>query len=74
MMSPGARNSRIYALENMLATSSSSLVAMASELSEASEEREKVLSSKGRWNQIRTLPEAKNLLNHLFSLASSSRY
>ncbi|CAM8983309.1 unnamed protein product [Rhodiola kirilowii] len=73
MMSPGARNSRIYALENMLATSSSSLVAMASELSAASDEREKVLNGKGRWNQVRTLPEARNLLNHLFNLASSSR-
>uniref|UniRef100_A0A7N0UPR4 Kinesin motor domain-containing protein n=1 Tax=Kalanchoe fedtschenkoi TaxID=63787 RepID=A0A7N0UPR4_KALFE len=73
MMSPGARNSRIFALENMLATSSSSLIAMASELSEASEDREKVLTGKGRWNQVRTLPEAKNLLNHLFNLTSSSR-
>ncbi|XP_047322326.1 kinesin-like protein KIN-4C [Impatiens glandulifera] len=71
-MSPGARNSRIYALENMLATSSRTLVSMASQLSEA-EERERAFSSKGRWNQIRALPEAKTLLNHLFDLASSSR-
>ncbi|KAK7301105.1 hypothetical protein RJT34_11965 [Clitoria ternatea] len=71
-MSPGARNSRIYALENMLATSSTTLVSMASQLSEA-EERERVFSGKGRWNQVRSLPEAKNLMNHLFNLASSSR-
>lgn len=71
-MSPGARNSRIFALENMLATSSSALVSMASQLSEA-EERERVFSGKGRWNQIRSLAEAKNLMNYLFNLASSSR-
>ncbi|XP_077216302.1 P-loop containing nucleoside triphosphate hydrolases superfamily protein [Tasmannia lanceolata] len=71
-MSPGARNSRIFALENMLATSSSTLVSMASQLSEA-EERERIFSGRGRWNQVRTLAEAKNLMNHLFNLASSSR-
>ncbi|GAB4862075.1 Kinesin-like protein KIN-4C, variant 3 [Ancistrocladus abbreviatus] len=71
-MSPGARNSRIFALENMLATSSSTLVSMASQLSEA-EERERVFSGRGRWNQVRSLAEAKNLMNHLFDLASSSR-
>lgn len=71
-MSPSARNSRIAALENMLATSSSTLVFMASELSEA-EERERLISGKGRWNQVRSLGEAKNLMNHLFNLASISR-
>ncbi|KAK8921291.1 Kinesin-like protein FLA10 [Platanthera zijinensis] len=71
-MSPSARNSRIVALENMLATSSSTLVFMASELSEA-EERERLISGKGRWNQVRSLGEAKNLMNHLFNLASISR-
>ncbi|KAL2317622.1 hypothetical protein Fmac_031498 [Flemingia macrophylla] len=71
-MSPGARNSRIYALEKMIASSSTTLLTMASQLSEA-EERERVFSGKGRWNQVRTLAEAKNLMNHLFNLASSSR-
>ncbi|XP_027368410.1 kinesin-like protein KIN-4C [Abrus precatorius] len=71
-MSPGARNSRIFALENMLSTSSTTLVSMASQLSEA-EERERVFSGKGRWNQVRSLADAKNLMNHLFNLASSSR-
>ncbi|CAL5332676.1 unnamed protein product [Camellia sinensis] len=71
-MSPGARNSRIFALENMLATSSSTLVSMASHLSEA-EERERAFSGRGRWNQVRSLAEAKNLMNYLFNLASSSR-
>ncbi|KAL2584801.1 hypothetical protein AAZV13_14G149800 [Glycine max] len=71
-MSPGARNSRIYALEKMIATSSTTLLSMASQLSEA-EERERIFSGKGRWNQVRSLPEAKNLMNHLFNLASSSR-
>ncbi|XP_057773194.1 kinesin-like protein KIN-4C [Salvia miltiorrhiza] len=72
VMSPGARNSRIFALENMLATSSSTLVSMASQLSEA-EERERAFSGRGRWNQVRSLAEAKNVMNFLFNLASSSR-
>lgn len=72
-MSPGARNARIYALDNMLATSSKTIVAMASQLSEA-EEREKAFSGKGRWNQVRSLQDAKNIMNYLFNLASSSRY
>lgn len=71
-MSPGARNSRVFALENMLSTSSSTLVSMASHLSEA-EERERVFSGRGRWNQVRSLVEAKNLMNYLFNLASTSR-
>ncbi|GJU13643.1 kinesin-like protein KIN-4C isoform X1, partial [Tanacetum coccineum] len=71
-MSPGARNSRIYALENMLATSSSTIVSMASQLSEA-EERERAFSGKGRWNHVRSLADAKTIMNNLFNLASSSR-
>ncbi|KAK4352319.1 hypothetical protein RND71_027837 [Anisodus tanguticus] len=71
-MSPGARNSRIFALENMLATSSSTLVSMASQLSEA-EERERTFSGRGRWNQVRSLADAKNIMNFLFNRASSSR-
>ncbi|KAI9097958.1 hypothetical protein K1719_025729 [Acacia pycnantha] len=71
-MSPGATKSRIFALENMLATSSTTLVSMASQLSEA-EERERVFGGKGRWNQVRSLGDAKNLMNYLFNLASSSR-
>ncbi|XP_031478571.1 kinesin-like protein KIN-4C [Nymphaea colorata] len=71
-MSPGARNSRIYALENMLTATSSTLVSMASQLSEA-EERERIFSGRGRWSQVRSLGDAKNLLNYLFNLVSSSR-
>ncbi|KAK4787900.1 hypothetical protein SAY86_011733 [Trapa natans] len=71
-MSPGARNSRIFALENMLSSSSGALVSMASQLSEA-EECEKRFSGRGRWNQVRSLAEAKNLMNYLFNIASSSR-
>jgi len=72
-MSSGARNSRIFALENMLSTSSATLVSMASQLSEA-EESERVFSGKGRWTQVRSLVDAKNLMNYLFDIASSSRY
>ncbi|KAK9005612.1 hypothetical protein V6N11_043038 [Hibiscus sabdariffa] len=71
-LSPGGRNSRIFALENMLAATSSTLVAMASQLSEA-EERERISSGRGRWNQVRSLADAKNIMNYLFNLASSSR-
>uniref|UniRef100_A0A6N2MLA4 Kinesin motor domain-containing protein n=1 Tax=Salix viminalis TaxID=40686 RepID=A0A6N2MLA4_SALVM len=71
-MSPGARNSRIFALENMLAASSSTLVSMASQLSEA-EEHERGFSGRGRWNQVRSLVDAKNVMNYLFNIASSTR-
>ncbi|XP_047329146.1 kinesin-like protein KIN-4C [Impatiens glandulifera] len=71
-MSPGAKKSRVFALEYMLATSSSALVAMASQLSEA-EEREHSFSGRGRWNQVRSLVEAKNIMNHLFNLTTSYR-
>lgn len=71
-MSPSARSSRISALENMLSSSSSAMVSMASQLSEA-EERERV-NGKGRWYHVRSLPEAKNIMNYLFQLASSARY
>uniref|UniRef100_A0A0D9VKX5 Kinesin motor domain-containing protein n=1 Tax=Leersia perrieri TaxID=77586 RepID=A0A0D9VKX5_9ORYZ len=71
-MSPSARSSRISALENMLSSSSSAMVSMASQLSEA-EERERAFSGRGRWNHVRSLPDAKNTMNYLFQLASSSR-
>ncbi|KAJ3700592.1 hypothetical protein LUZ61_004297 [Rhynchospora tenuis] len=71
-MSPSARSSRISALENMLAASSSTVVLMGSQLSEA-EEREKGFNSKVRWNQVRSLPDAKKIMDFLFNLASSSR-
>ncbi|CAN6280014.1 unnamed protein product [Urochloa humidicola] len=71
-MSPSARSSRISALENMLSSSSSAMVSMASQLSEA-EERERLFNGKGRWHHVKSLPEAKNIMNHLFQLASSAR-
>ncbi|CAN8264877.1 unnamed protein product [Cochlearia groenlandica] len=67
-MSPGARNSRIFALENMLVTSSNTLVSMASQLSEA-----EVVGGRGRWNQVRSLGDAKIIMNYLFNLASTAR-
>lgn len=71
-MSPSARSSRMSALENMLSSSSSAMVSMASQLSEA-EDRERAFNGRGRWNHIRSLPDAKNTMNYLFQLASSSR-
>ncbi|KAJ6679072.1 CHROMOSOME-ASSOCIATED KINESIN KIF4A-RELATED [Salix purpurea] len=60
-MSPNARMARKSSLENMLSISSNSLVAMASQLSEA-EERERAFTNRGRWNQLRSMGDAKNLL------------
>nr|GEV66884.1 kinesin-like protein KIN-4C [Tanacetum cinerariifolium] len=71
-MSSGARNSRIYALENMFATPSSTIILMASRLSEA-EEREHAFSGKGRWNHVRSLADAKTVMNNValtFTLAA----
>ncbi|KAG2661484.1 hypothetical protein PVAP13_1KG507200 [Panicum virgatum] len=71
-MSPSARSSRISALENMLSSSASAMVSMASQLSEV-EERERLFNGKGRWYHVRSLPEAKNIMNYLYQLASSAR-
>ncbi|XP_057779688.1 kinesin-like protein KIN-4A isoform X2 [Salvia miltiorrhiza] len=72
LMSPTARMSRIASLESMLSISSNSLVAMASQLSEA-EERERSISSRGRWNQLRSMGFAKNLLQYMFSHLGDAR-
>ncbi|XP_047978740.1 kinesin-like protein KIN-4A isoform X1 [Salvia hispanica] len=72
LMSPTARMSRIASLESMLSISSNSLVAMASQLSEA-EERERSISSRGRWNQLRSIGDAKNLLQYMFNHLSDAR-
>ncbi|XP_059634210.1 kinesin-like protein KIN-4A isoform X2 [Cornus florida] len=71
-MSPNARMARISSLENMLSISSNSLVAMASQLSEA-EERERAFSSRGRWNQLRSMGDAKSLLQYMFNSVADTR-
>ncbi|OMO78888.1 hypothetical protein CCACVL1_14044 [Corchorus capsularis] len=71
-MSPNARMARISSLENMLSISSNSLVAMASQLSEA-EERERAFSNRGRWNQLRSMGDAKNLLQYMFNSLGDTR-
>ncbi|KAG9440503.1 hypothetical protein H6P81_020668 [Aristolochia fimbriata] len=71
-MSPNARMSRIASLENMLSISSNSLVAMASQLSEA-EERERAFTGRSRWNQLRSMADAKNLLQYTFNIAADTR-
>ena len=71
-MSPNARQSRIAALESMVTLSSNTLVAMASQLSEA-EERERSFSGRGRWNQLRSMGEAKSLLQYIFGVAADAR-
>lgn len=71
-MSPTARMARISSLENMLSISSNSLVAMASQLSEA-EERERAFTSRGRWNQLRSMGDAKNLLQYMFNSLGDAR-
>lgn len=72
-MSPNARTARIASLENMLSISSNSLVAMASQLSEA-EERERAFSNRGRWNQLRSMGDAKSLLQYMFNSLADARY
>ncbi|KAM7514365.1 hypothetical protein LguiA_003948 [Lonicera macranthoides] len=71
-MSPNARMARISSLENMLSITSNSIVAMASQLSEA-EERERAFSSRGRWNQLRSMGDAKNLLQYMFNSMADAR-
>ncbi|KAJ4825630.1 Kinesin-like protein KIN-4A [Turnera subulata] len=71
-MSPNARMARISSLENMLSISSNSLVAMASQLSEA-EERERAFTNRGRWNQLRSMGDAKNLLQYMFNSLGDAR-
>ncbi|KAK8497840.1 hypothetical protein V6N12_018752 [Hibiscus sabdariffa] len=71
-MSPNARKERIASLESMLSMSSNALTAMSSQLSEA-EERERGLVGRGRWNQVRSINDAKNLLQYLFNATAESR-
>ncbi|KAJ9170656.1 hypothetical protein P3X46_018748 [Hevea brasiliensis] len=72
LMSPNARMARINSLENMLSISSNALMAMASQLSEAGE-RERSIIGRGHWNQLRSMGEAKNLLQYMFTTASEAR-
>ena len=71
-LSPEARMSRISSLESMLNISSNSLVFMASQLSEA-EERERAFANRGRWNQLRSMGDAKNLLQYMFNSLADAR-
>ncbi|CAN4122644.1 unnamed protein product [Withania somnifera] len=71
-MSPNARMARIASLENMLGISSNSLVSMASQLSEA-EERERAFSNRGHWNQLRSMGDAKSLLQYMFNSLADAR-
>ncbi|QCD81601.1 kinesin family member 4/7/21/27 [Vigna unguiculata] len=71
-MSPDAKVERIASLENMLCMSSVALKAMASQLTEA-EERERTLNNRGRWNQLRSMGDAKNVLQYLFSATAEAR-
>ncbi|KAK4434405.1 Kinesin-like protein KIN-4A [Sesamum alatum] len=45
---------------------------MASQLSEA-EERERGVNSRGRWNQLRSMGDAKNLLQYMFNHLGDAR-
>lgn len=71
-MSPDVRMARMTSLENMLGMSSVALKAMASQLSDA-EERERTLNNRGRWNQLRSMGDAKNVLQYLFNAAAEAR-
>lgn len=56
----------------MLSSSSSTLVAMAAQLSEA-EERERAFTGRARWQHVRSMVDAKNLLQYTFNLAVETR-
>ncbi|KAK7386413.1 hypothetical protein VNO78_26631 [Psophocarpus tetragonolobus] len=71
-MSPDAKVERIASLENMLCMSSVALKTMTSQLTEA-EERERILNNRGRWNQLRSTGDAKNVLQHLFNATAEAR-
>lgn len=71
-MSQDARYARIISLENMISISSNILVAMASQLSEA-EEHERSFSGRGRWNQLRSLGDARNILQYIFNISVHAR-
>ncbi|CAD5189990.1 unnamed protein product [Musa acuminata subsp. malaccensis] len=71
-MTPNARLARIASLENMVTISSNTLIAMASQLSEA-EEREHTFAGRGRWNQLRSIGDAKCLLQYMFNVAADAR-
>ncbi|XP_021897452.1 kinesin-like protein KIN-4A [Carica papaya] len=72
-MSPTVRMARIASLENMLNMSLNALNAMASQLSEA-EERERAVHGRGRWNHIRSIGDAKNLLQHMFNATAEASF
>lgn len=63
---------RIASLEYMLSMSSNALKAMVSQLSDA-EEQECGLVGRRLWNQVRSLSEAKGLLQYLFIATAESR-
>lgn len=46
---------------------------MASQLSEA-EERERAFTGPKRWNQLRSMADAKSLLQYMFNSVAESRY
>ncbi|KAG1363947.1 kinesin-like protein KIN-4A [Cocos nucifera] len=71
-MSSNARLARIASLENMVSISSNTLVAMASQLSEV-EERERAFTGRGRWNLLRSMGDAKSLLQYVFHVAADAR-
>lgn len=45
---------------------------MASQLSEA-EERERAFATRGRWNQLRSMADSKNLLQYMFNSLVDAR-
>ncbi|KAL0714007.1 hypothetical protein Bca4012_020985 [Brassica carinata] len=71
-LSPKTKLERIASLESMLDVSSNALTAMASQLSEA-EEREHNLHTKTRWNSIKSMTDAKCLLQYLFNSTAEAR-
>lgn len=67
-----ARKHRICFLDSLLTASSSSIIDMAAELSDA-EERDRAFTETTRWSNFQSLGEAKCLLQLTFNAATATR-
>ncbi|KAH0462707.1 hypothetical protein IEQ34_010282 [Dendrobium chrysotoxum] len=68
-MPPNTRLAMLASLDDLVSMSSNALVAMASQISEA-EEREQAFTSRGQWNQLRSMGDDKNLLQYMFNVVA----
>lgn len=70
-LSSSARAARIVSLESRVKSSTAALSAISSQLQEAGRGHDP--KSVGRWKTLHALGDAKDLLQHLFSIAIEAR-